>query len=284
MRERAARHAVQVERGAEPLERAARSALALRRPAHLRCRRGSTGRFALARIAAARVDARGSPRRARRRRERARGRQVGVVGHVHQEVERHLEEHRPRHVRLRDAERGVDVLGDASRLGHLHAPLRDGAHQRRRGPCPGASPCRGAAFGPAPPMHDERDAGALRVRDRGDDVGDAGARGDGAHAGPPGHARVAVGRVAGGLLVAHVDDADALVEAAVVDRLDVPAAEREEVRRAVPLERLRDEPTAVHECHGLRILTTAAAASSGRLSERGGRRVISGLGGGDPSA
>src|SRR5213080_3764811 len=42
-----------------------------------------------------------------------------------------------------------------------------------------------------------------------------------------GDARPAVGGVRRGLLVAHVDDADALVEAAVVDRHDVPAAERE---------------------------------------------------------
>ena len=48
------------------------------------------------------------------------------------------------------------------------------------------------------------------------------------------------------LLVAHVDDADALVEAAVVDRHDVPAAEREDVRHALLLERARDDPSSVH--------------------------------------
>ena len=77
--------------------------------------------------------------------------------------------------------------------------------------------------------------------------------------GPGGHganarlardARPAVGGVPGGLLVAHVDDADPLVEAAVVDGLDVAPAEGEEVRRSVPLERLGDEAPAVDHAHG----------------------------------
>src|SRR5690606_8094563 len=96
---------------------------------------------------------------------------------------------------------------------------------------------------------DERHLRALRVRDRRHDVRHAGPRGDRAHARPPGDARVAVRGVPGGLLVPDVDDADALVDAAVVDRLDVPSAEREQMRRAVTLERLSDEPTAMNERH-----------------------------------
>ena len=87
-----------------------------------------------------------------------------------------------------------------------------------------------------PGAADARSSGAraLRVRDRGHHVGDAWPRRHRAHAGPPGDARLPVGGMPGGLLVAHVDDANAFVEAAVVDRLDVAAAEGEEVRHAVP--------------------------------------------------
>jgi hypothetical protein len=92
--------------------------------------------------------------------------------------------------------------------------------------------------GPAPPMHTIGDARALGVGEGGHHVGDARARGDGAHPGLARHARPAVGGVARGLLVAHVHHADAHVEAAVVDVLDVAAAEGEEVRHALALELL----------------------------------------------
>ena len=107
-----------------------------------------------------------------------------------------------------------------------------------------------SAFGPAPPMTTIGTPARCAFATAVTTSVTPGPGGDRAHAGPPGHARVAVGGVAGGLLVAHVDDADALVEAAVVDGLDVAAAEREEVRRAVALERLGDEPAAVDHAHG----------------------------------
>ena len=66
------------------------------------------------------------------------------------------------------------------------------------------------------------------VGDGGDAVGDAGAGGDDADAAAAGGARPAFGGVAGDLLVADVDDADAFVDAGVVDGLDVAAAEGEE--------------------------------------------------------
>ena len=59
-----------------------------------------------------------------------------------------------------------------------------------------------------------------------------------------GLARVAVGGVRGDLLVAHVDDADALVDAAVVDVDDVAAAEREDRVDALVLQRLGDQVAA----------------------------------------
>ena len=100
-----------------------------------------------------------------------------------------------------------------------------------------------------------------------DDVGDAGPGGHRAHARAPGHARIAVGGVPRGLLVTRVDDADAVIETAVVDGLDVSPAQREEVRDAVAFQRLGDEPTAVYECHGAGAYSTRGPPSvPGRAS------------------
>ncbi len=52
------------------------------------------------------------------------------------------------------------------------------------------------------------------------------------------------------LLVAGVHHPDALVQAAVVDGLNVAAAEREDVVDTVPLESLRNQASAVNLCHG----------------------------------
>jgi hypothetical protein len=49
----------------------------------------------------------------------------------------------------------------------------------------------------------------------------------------------------GRLLVTHVDDVDALVPAAVVDREQVPARQREQLGHAVRLQPLGDQPSAV---------------------------------------
>ena len=57
-------------------------------------------------------------------------------------------------------------------------------------------------------------------------------------------ARIAVGRMRGDLLVAHVDDADALVDAAVIDVDDVAAAQRKDRVDAFVLQRLGDQVTA----------------------------------------
>ena len=59
-----------------------------------------------------------------------------------------------------------------------------------------------------------------------------------------GLARIAVGRVRGDLLVAHVDDANALIDAAVVDVDDVAAAKREDRVDAFVLQRLGDQMAA----------------------------------------
>src|SRR6185436_3509172 len=56
-----------------------------------------------------------------------------------------------------------------------------------------------------------------------------------------------------GLLVPRVDDRDVLLAAAVVDREQVPAGQREEVRYAVGLQPPRDYPTAVNLARGGRV-------------------------------
>ena len=68
--------------------------------------------------------------------------------------------------------------------------------------------------------------------------------GDDRAAGLAGDARVAVGGVGGDLLVADVDDLDALVDAAVVDVDDVAAAEGVDHVDALGLQRLGDQVTA----------------------------------------
>ena len=137
-----------------------------------------------------------------------------------------------------------DHVGDALGRHHGRGELGDRLHHvdvrqilQRRPSSTGAS----ALW---PPMCEHRALGAERGGDAGDGVGAAGAGGRHHAAEPAGLARVAVGGVRGGLLVAHVDDADALVDAAVIDVDDVAAAQREDGVDALGLERLGDEVAA----------------------------------------
>ena len=85
---------------------------------------------------------------------------------------------------------------------------------------------------------------AERGGDAGHRIGAARAgRGDDA-AELAGLARIAVGGMGRDLLVAHIDDPDALVDAAVIDVDDVAAAEREDGVDALGLQRLGDEMAA----------------------------------------
>ena len=56
--------------------------------------------------------------------------------------------------------------------------------------------------------------------------------------------RIAVGRVRGDLFVAHVNDANTLIDAAVIDIDDVPAAQREDRVDTLVLQRLGDQVAA----------------------------------------
>src|SRR5919202_2376486 len=90
----------------------------------------------------------------------------------------------------------------------------------------------------------ERALRAEGVGDAGDRVGRAGAGGDDRAARLAGDARVGVGGVGGDLLVADVDDLDALVDAAVVDVDDVAAAEGVDHVDPLGLQGLGDEVAA----------------------------------------
>ena len=85
---------------------------------------------------------------------------------------------------------------------------------------------------------------AERRRHPGDRVGAAGAGGGDDAAELAGLARIAVGGMRGGLFVAHVDDADPLVEAAIVDVDDMPAAEGEDGVHPLVPERSRHQMAA----------------------------------------
>ena len=91
-------------------------------------------------------------------------------------------------------------------------------------------------------------------------VRDARARRERAHARLPGGLGPALGRERRGLLVADVDDVDALLAAAVVDREQMTAGEREQLRDAVRLEALRHQAPAVE---GGRLLSLGFGAHEG---------------------
>ena len=107
-----------------------------------------------------------------------------------------------------------------------------------------------------------RALGAKRVGDASHRVGRARPRRDHRAAGLAGDAPVAVGGMGGHLLVAHVDDLDALVQASVVDVDDMAAAEGEDGFDALVLERLGDQ--------------VAARDFRARFGRRAGRRAFGG--------
>jgi hypothetical protein len=87
------------------------------------------------------------------------------------------------------------------------------------------------------------------VGDAGHAVRDARASSHHSHAAAARRSRPALRRVAGDLLVAHIDDAHILIKARVIDRLHVPAAEGEDRIDAFLLDRADDEVAAVYQGH-----------------------------------
>ena len=130
--------------------------------------------------------------------------------------------------RERGRERLVDQLGDLGRRDRGARALGERAHERdvvdllERALAP-AHLRRAAA------EHDHRRVVLVRGGDRAHAVGDAGPGGQRADARLARDLRPALGGERGGRLVADVDQVDALGAAAVVEREEVPAREREQL-------------------------------------------------------
>ena len=169
-----------------------------------------------------------------------------VVLHLrHEDVHRDLQVGRAGNPRHRVANRQLDVLGNPMGLIDGVGVLGDGPnhadviHLLERAAAQVLERTLTAE-------DEDRRVGAPGIGDAGDAVGHARAGGDGRHADRPRlAARPGIRGVDGGLLVAHVDDLDALVEAAVVEGHDVAARKREDDLDAGLLESLRRELSAV---------------------------------------
>ena len=146
------------------------------------------------------------------------------------DVERVVDEGRPARAPQRQVERRRGHRRDPARLLHRLRRLdqrRDEGQvidllQRARAPAHLRRP---------PAEHADRRVVRLRAGDRADPVGHPRPRGQRRDADPPRRLRHPLGGEDGGLLVAHVDDPDPLLFAAVVDGEQMPPREREEVAR-----------------------------------------------------
>ena len=169
----------------------------------------------------------------------------GGVDLLVQDIAREIEVDRAGLARHRAAERLVQVLGQALGLMHARRPLGARRHHRQlvdlleRAAAPGAN--RRAAA-----ERDDRHAVRPGVRDPGDQVGHARARGGHAHAGPQAQARVGVRHHRGGLLVAHVDAAQPALQRLRLDHEHRRAHDEEEHVHALPLERRGQDLRSVH--------------------------------------
>ena len=116
--------------------------------------------------------------------------------------------------------------------------------------------------------HDQRRAVLLRAGDRAHPVGHAGPGGQRRDPGLARRLRPALGRPGRRLLVANVDDPDPLVLAAVEDREQVAAGEREELVTPRERERAGDEAPAVDRPLGAALGAGASSvvATSGAYS------------------
>ena len=152
------------------------------------------------------------------------------VGHgdiAAKHVGRDLEVHRPRPPRPRPAQPFRDVLGDAPGLQYGARPFRDRGHDLDLRDVLERAQLE-LAKRRLPADDEQRRAGLICVGDGGHDVRDPRPRRDDGDPYMAAHARVRVRHVPGSLFVADVDDADLLVDTAVVDRTDMAAVEAED--------------------------------------------------------
>ena len=178
------------------------------------------------------------------------GRQLAliVVDAVREDIPGALEEHRTGPAR----EHGSEGLGEERRhaVGRRNpiAPLGDAGeeidllHLLERA-------LAGVEAGRRASEEQHRARRRVGIRDAGDRVGDAGPRGDAGDPDAAGEARRRVGCVRCRLLVACVDDGDALFDAGCVDGRDVEAGEREDVPDTFGLEHAREQLRAGGRSH-----------------------------------
>jgi hypothetical protein len=195
------------------------------------------------------LDGRGGGRRRCFRPQLLREVYLRLVDAAEQNVGRDLQKDRSRPARGGDAQRLGDQFGNALHVRNAVRPLRDRLHEghlveaalQRQGL--GVDERRSAA--------DEqgRHTVEVGVGDTGDDVGDARPGGDDSNARCPGCPCPGVGGVAGSLLVAHVDEADVVVESGLEDGVQMPAVQGEDFPDALLLQHAHEHFTAVDFCH-----------------------------------
>jgi hypothetical protein len=188
-----------------------------------------------------------------RRQPRARAVEAGdlqraLVHAVAQDVPGELEEHRPRAAAQRDPEGLGQVERNQIRRRYPVGPLGDPVEEIHLLHLLEAAAAL-VELRRRTPEEDERRVGRVGVRHPGERVGHARARGDHRHADAAGDPRVCVRGMGGALLVAGVDDLDALLHQARVDRRDVEAGEGEDVPDPLLLEHSRHELPAGHHPH-----------------------------------
>ena len=171
---------------------------------------------------------------------RSRERRVALVDRRHQEVDRDLDEDGAGLAGEGHVDRAREVLRDEARLGDGPGALGDGRQERHLVHLLEGAPAL-QAEGRSPADQEERAPRGVGVRHAGDRVGHAGARHHHGDAEATGEPRPRVRGVRRRLLVTDVDDADPVTEAGVVDREDVPAAEREDRGDALAGEDPRDQ-------------------------------------------
>ncbi len=172
----------------------------------------------------------------------------------------------------RDAEGGAERLGHPVGARHLHLVLGDRPEDRKLVDLLKAVKTAARGHGRRSDDHDRR-VRVIRGGDRRDDVGDAGTVLARAHARDAGHARIAVGHVAGGLLVADGDEADARGREEVERVHERRTDDAEDLLDAFGPQGLDHGFAGGHVCHGYQLLVVRTTRRRGRAeaASSGGR-------------
>ena len=198
---------------------------------------------------------------------------LGGINARIQHVARYLQERRSGRAVVTLAKRHAHHVGDPFRAWHRRRELGNRLHHVDvRQVLQRSHPMLRERALAADQQH--RALGAKRIGDAGHRVGRARSRRDHRASGLAGDSPVAVGGMGRDLLVAHVDDLDAFVQAAVVDVDDMAAAQGEDGLDALVFERLGNQVAAGNFL--LRVGTHALRrAGGGAFGESFGRSVSS---------